>query len=312
MTGARTTPTGVVSLRVPATSANLGPAFDAAGLALAWFDDVEVRTRPTGCSVRVSGEGADTVPRDESHLVVRALRTGLEHAGLGQPGLEVTTTNRIPHGRGLGSSAAATIAGLVAARELAATVGEADTLDDSAVIALARAFEGHADNVGATLLGGLTLVWEHGAGPGAARLDVDPRIRPVLMVPHATLSTSRARSLLPDSVPHAAATHNVARSALLVVALTVRPELLLPATEDQLHQPYRSSAFPESMALVARLRERGLAAVISGAGPSVLVLTTTDAADTVPDEPGWVRRQVAVEPSGTLVTRAPDGSLPSL
>jgi homoserine kinase len=305
MTGPRTTPAGTVSLRVPATSANLGPAFDAAGLALAWFDDVEVRTRPTGCSVRVTGEGADTVARDESHLVVRALRTGLEHAGLAQPGLELTTTNRIPHGRGLGSSAAATIAGLVAARELADTVGRAGALDDAAVIALACAFEGHADNVGATLLGGLTLVWEQPGGPGAVRLDVDPRIRPVLMVPHATLSTSRARGLIPDAVPHAAAVHNVARSALLVTALTARPDLLLPATDDQLHQAYRSSAFPASMALVARLRERGLAAVISGAGPSVLVLTTAGAGDTVPDEPGWVRHQVAVEVSGTQVIRAP-------
>lgn len=289
-----------VRLRVPATSANLGPAFDAAGLALTLHDEVEVGTRRAGCLVEVDGEGADELPRDEEHLLLRAVRAGLDAAGISQPGLVMSATNRIPHGRGLGSSAAATIAGLVAARELARTVGRAAALDDAALLALATTFEGHADNVGATLHGGLTLVWTPADGrPRSVRLDVDPRVHPVVLVPTARLSTSRARGLIPSSVPHRVASFNAARSALLVAALTRDPSLLLAATDDRLHQPYRAGAFPESMALVQRLREEGIPAVISGAGPAVLVLTTTPQA--VPDAPGWRRRTLRWDGAGASV-----------
>lgn len=291
-----------VRLRVPATSANLGPAFDAAGIALALHDDVEVRTCRDDCSVQVSGEGADELPRDDSHLVLRAVRAGLQAAGVAQPGLAMTAVNRIPHGRGLGSSAAATIAGLVAARELARTVARADALDDDALIALATTFEGHADNVGATLRGGLTLVWtEAGGRPRSARLDVHPAVRPVVLVPTSRLSTSRARGLIPESVPHRVASFNVARSALLVAALTRDPSLLLAATDDRLHQPYRAGAFPESMALLESLRAAGLAAAISGAGPSVLVLAVDGRGEPPAPPAGWVAHPLSVESGGARV-----------
>lgn len=288
-------------IRVPATSANLGPAFDAAGLSLALHDDVSVRVCAAGCSVEVTGEGSDTVPHDESHLVLRAARAGLDHVGLRQPGLALRAVNRIPHGRGLGSSAAATVAGLLAARCLARAAGREDALSDTQVLALATDFEGHADNVGAALHGGLTLVWGTSAGRvEAARLQVHPHVAPLVLVPRETLSTARARGLLPESVPHRIAAHNVGRSALLVMALTQRPDLLLAATEDRLHQPYRSGAFPGSMALVERLRAQGHAAVISGAGPSVLVLATASSIGTVDAGDSWRRLSPGVDDSGAV------------
>lgn len=290
-----------VRLRVPATSANLGPAFDAAGLALSLYDDVEVRTRAAGCAVEVVGEGAGELPRDDAHLVLRAVRAGLDAAGVSQPGLAMTATNRIPHGRGMGSSAAATVAGLVAARELARTVGQAAALADDALLGIATTFEGHADNVGATLHGGLTLVWAQSGTQRSVRLDVDPRVGPVVLVPQDRLSTSRARGLIPESVPHRVASFNVARAALLVAALTHDPSLLLAATDDRLHQPYRAGAFPESMALVESLRAVGLAATISGAGPSVLVLVADGGAELPPAPDGWTAHPLSVDADGATV-----------
>jgi homoserine kinase len=286
-----------VQVRVPATTANLGPAFDSAGLALALYDDVTVEVLATGCEVEVVGEGAGRVPVDESHLVVRAVRAGLDAAGTPQPGLRLAAVNRIPHGRGLGSSAAATVAGLLAARGLVEHGRRG--LDDADVLALAIGFEGHGDNVAACLLGGLTLV--HASAPiQVTSLPLHPDVAAVVLVPGTELSTARARGLLPESVPHRVAAHAAAHAALLVHALARRPDLLLAATEDRLHQPYRASAFPESMALVQHLRACGHAAVISGAGPSVLVLTTD--ASTVPSAPGWSRLSLPVDLAGAQVT----------
>src|SRR5215207_3141348 len=196
-----------VRVRVPATSANLGPGFDALGLALALYDDVVVRVAEEGLYVDVAGEGADSVPRTRRHLVVRALQAGFEILG-GQPrGLEVVCANRIPHGRGLGSSAAAIVAGLVAARAL--VLGGEETLDDAALLGLAAELEGHPDNVAACLLGGLTLAWTPAGGRATAiRLPVAATLRPVVFVPVSTASTAKARRLLPETVPHADAARN--------------------------------------------------------------------------------------------------------
>jgi homoserine kinase len=288
-----------VRVRVPATSANLGPAFDSAGLALALYDEVEVRAVERGCTVQVSGEGAADVPRDEQHLVVRAVRAGLQAAGADQPGLALRAVNRIPHGRGLGSSAAATVAGLLAARALLDDAAD-EGLEDRVLLELAVGFEGHGDNVAACLLGGLCLVWGSGSGVHASRLPLDPRVRATVLVPTTELSTARARGLLPESVPHRVAAHAAAHAALLVHALAGRPDLLLDATDDRMHQPYRASAFPESMALMQRLRKQGQAAVISGAGPSVLVLGTQDDPPlSAPD--GWDVRALPVDPAGACL-----------
>jgi homoserine kinase len=254
-----------VRIRVPATAANLGPGFDSFGLALGIHDDVVARIGESGVHVDVAGEGADDVPRDKRNLVVRAMRAAFDLLG-GQPrGLDVVCANRIPHGRGLGSSAAAIVAGVLAAREL--VLGG---LPDDEVLALCTEIEGHPDNVAACLLGGFTLAWRSGSAVGAVRLPVHPSVAPVAFVPGSKSSTAKARRLLPDVVPHADAAVNAGRAALLVEALGRRPDLLMPATEDLLHQPYRAEAMPRSAALMASLREAGIPAVVSGAGPTVL------------------------------------------
>ncbi|MGY1803449.1 homoserine kinase [Blastococcus sp. SYSU D00922] len=290
-----------VRVRVPATSANLGPAFDCAGLALTRHDHLEFEVTGSGLEVAISGVGAGELPTDESHLVVRAFRAACAELGWSPSGLRVVAENAIPQGRGMGSSAAAVVAGVVAAWALCPHV---EKVDDDAVLRLTTELEGHPDNVAACLLGGATLSWMTPGGARAARLDVAPAVAPVVLVPGETLSTHVARGLLPATVPHADAAHAAGRAALLVHALTREPALLLDATEDRLHQRQRTAAMPESLALVDRLRERGLAAVVSGAGPSVLALTT-GAADlaTVRDlgAEGWSVLPLAVDADGARI-----------
>ena len=277
-----------VRIRVPATSANLGPGFDSFGLALGLYDDVIAQVGEAGIHVDVAGEGADDVPRDKRNLVVRAMRAAFDRMG-GQPrGIEVVCANRIPHGRGLGSSAAAIVAGVVAAREL--VLGG---LSDDDVLALCVELEGHPDNVAACLSGGLTVAY----GDGVVRLPVDPSIAPVAFVPTSKSSTSKARRMLPETVPHADAVFNAGRTALLVEALGRRPDLLLAATEDRLHQQYRAEAMPRTATLVAALRDKGIPAVVSGAGPTVLAF---GGADFNPGR-GWTAMPLPVDRDGVQV-----------
>lgn len=261
-----------VLVRVPATSANLGPGFDALGLALSLHDEIRASVTPSGLSIEVCGEGAeDVADAGEKHLVVRAMRAAFDCLGGGQPpGVAVRCVNRIPHGRGLGSSAAAIVAGILAARALA---GAGTDPDDG--LALASELEGHPDNVAPCLYGGLTIAWNAGGVARSVRLQPDERITPVAIVAPEPVSTELARGLLPARVPHEDASLNAGRAALLVAALTARPEALLDATEDRLHQDYRAPAMPATHDLVGRLRGAGLPAVVSGAGPSVLALLTS-------------------------------------
>jgi homoserine kinase len=291
---------GSVRVTVPATSANLGPGFDALGLALALHDVVEAELTAGGIEVQVSGVGAGEVPLDGDHLVVRSMRAAFTSLGFEVAGLRVSCTNTIPHGRGLGSSAAAIVAGVLAARALAGAPDDAE-----AALVLAADLEGHPDNVAPCLLGGLTIAWSSSGKAMAAALDVHSDVRPVVCVPAVSLSTKAARGLLPASVPHAAAARNAGRAALLVEALTRRPDLLLDATEDELHQSYRAPAMPDTLALVKDLRARGIAAVVSGAGPSVLALTIAD--QRIGDVPGWQVLDLPVERRGAVTTRS-DGT----
>lgn len=271
--------TDAVGVRVPATSANLGPGFDALGLALGIHDDLEIRAVTGPTRVEISGEGADALPAGEDHLVVRSIRMGLEAAGAPQVGLHLRCTNRIPHGRGLGSSAAAVVAGLLAGRALL-DPGAAHTggpLDDDAVLALATELEGHPDNAAPALLGGATVAWvDETDGPRAARLALHPSFDPTVLVPVEQLATSHARGVLPQSVPHRDAARTVGRAALLVHALAGAPELLMSATVDHLHQEQRRDAMPVTLELIDELRADGWPAVVSGAGPTVLVLAPLD------------------------------------
>jgi homoserine kinase len=381
-----------VRVRVPATSANLGPGFDSLGLALTLYDEVEVAVEteagatadaaaagpPGGVSLEVTGEGAEVADRGENHLIVKTIRRafdviavrsgtgiGAAHPGAGpaspdagpahpgagsvrpgtdagvgaaRPGLRLRCVNRIPHSRGLGSSAAAIVAGLVAARELH-PYGQ--VLDDQAVYELATEIEGHPDNVAACLAGGLTIAWRTPDGPRLARVDVDMEV--VVFVPDQRMATERTRGLLPDVVPHEDAAANAGRAALLMAALTARrtppaarapvthgsaapgssaiaesfattaipggfagaltPDALLAATEDRIHQDYRAAAMPASAALLRRLREKGIPAVLSGAGPAVLAFTTASQVDSIASEVGngWHKRPLNVDPDGARV-----------
>jgi homoserine kinase len=290
-----------VRVRVPASAANLGPGFDAFGLALALYDDVVLQATESGLSVDVAGEGADALPRTGRHLLVRAARAAFAVLGGAPRGLQVVCANRIPQSAGLGSSAAAIVAGVVAARAL--TVGGAERLDDAAAYALATRLEGHPDNVAACFFGGLTLAWSADDQPAAVQLRIHNAVAPVAFLPPSRSSTAGARRLLPQLVPHADAAHSAGRAALLVEALGRRPDLLLPATEDRLHQAYRAPAMARSAALVARLRAAGIPAVISGAGPTVLALTTAEQVEAATARAGswFVALPVGIDRRGARV-----------
>lgn len=266
-----------VTVKVPGSSANLGPGFDTLGLALEMYDTVEVEVTDSGLEVVIHGEGAKTLPRDGSHLVVRALHAGLAAAGVSAPGLRVTCSNTIPQSRGIGSSAAAAAAGVLAANGLAG-----GPLDAAQLVQLASSFEGHPDNAGASVLGGGVVSWTEVPVDGisepvyrAVRIPVADKIRATVFVPDFLASTQAVRRVLPSHVTHTDARFNVSRTAVLTVALQSHPELLWEGTRDRLHQPYRADVLPVTAEWVNRLRNRGWAAYLSGAGPTCAVLSTT-------------------------------------
>ena len=264
-----------VSVKVPATSANLGPGFDTLGMALSYYDELEVEAvAGSGAVVEVLGEGAGEVPTDESNLVVRSIAYVFEQVGVELPGLKLKAHNVIPHGRGMGSSGAAVVSGIVAAKGLLEGVV---AFTPERLLQLATDLEGHPDNVAPALFGGLTIAWEDEGGAHHKKLFVHRGVSPLELVPSFKMSTALARSLQPESVPHDDAVFNVSRSALLIAALTQSPELLMAATEDRLHQDYRAEAMPEAGKVIELMRANNHAAVVSGAGPSVLVLASDPA-----------------------------------
>lgn len=299
-----------VSVKVPATTANLGPGFDTLGLALTVYDELEVSVREQpGATVTVHGVGEGVVATDDTNLVVRAIARTFEANGFALPGLDLIAHNVIPHGRGMGSSAAAIVAGIMAARGLLEGIVE---LSPNDLLTLAAELEGHPDNVAPALFGGLTIAWVTPNGPEHKRLSVHRGVSLLVAVPEITMSTALARSLQPASVPHEDAIFNVSRSALLIAALIQSPELLFAATEDKLHQSYRASAMPETHALVTVLRTHGYAAVVSGAGPSVLVLCSDPAQRLLAAQlieqhatTPWVSHMLAVDFKGATVNTHP-------
>jgi homoserine kinase len=260
-----------VHVSVPATSANLGPGFDSLGLALSLRDELHAEVTGAGLEIEVLGVGADEVPRDEGHLVVRAMREAFRAMDAEPGGLRLRCTNRIPHARGLGSSSAAIVGGIALARGLVA--GGRLLLDDDAVFRLAARIEGHPDNVAPAFYGGFVISGAEDGECYAVTVPVDPRVSTLVFVPPDGVSTERARGLLPSEVPHADAAADAGRAALLVAALGGQPEHLLRATRDFLHQDYRRPAMPDSLALVDALRADGVPALVSGAGPTVLAFT---------------------------------------
>jgi homoserine kinase len=291
---------GPVTVEVPATSANLGPGFDCLGLALELRDTLVGEIASADLEVRVAGEGAGDVPLDERHLVVRSMRAAFEAMDRQPTGLHVACTNRVPHSRGLGSSSAAIVGGIVLARGL--VQGGDALLDDGAALSLANRIEGHPDNVAPALLGGFVISGQGSEEVWAQQTPLDPSISAVIFVPPDGVRTEVTRGLLPETVPHKDAAANSGRTALLVAALGGHPEQLLRATEDFLHQQYREPAMPESSALVRELRSRGVPAVISGAGPTVLAFVTDEAEGAIRLGPaGWRTMQQRVGGHGAAV-----------
>lgn len=294
-----------VSVKVPATSANLGPGFDTLGMALSFYDELHVEVvEGSKVTVEVHGEGAGEVPTDETNLVAKTIRFVFDRYKQAMPGLKLEAHNVIPHGRGMGSSGAAVVSGIMAAKGLLEGIVE---ISSSELLDIATELEGHPDNVAPALFGGLTIAWEDESGPHHKKLFVHRGVSPLELVPAHKMSTALARSLQPESVPHDDAVFNVSRSALLIAALTQSPELLMAATEDKLHQEYRAEAMPETNALIALMRSHGHAAVVSGAGPSVLVLASDpaqrlEAAKLAAEKyPQWQALLLAVDFKGATV-----------
>ncbi len=318
---ARVTPGLPITVQVPASSANCGPGFDSVGIGLGRYDEyaATVTTDP-GLEVLLAGEGATALPRDETHLVVRAVREGLRVCGgpwieeLAQQGrgLVIECRNTISMSAGMGSSASAIVGGLGLGFALAHSLAGSDPAlseSDRAVInTRAGIWEGHPDNSSASVYGGLTVSWM--PSPEVVRtaaLSVHPDIEPVVLVPSSDrLATSTARAALPTYVPFGDAVHQSGRAALLTHALSTDPTFLFDATSDWLHQEQRRGTYPASMAAVDTLRGLGLAAVISGAGPSTLVLAQAALVDSVVAEvaswgAGWQILRPGVATSGLKV-----------
>lgn len=275
-------------VRAPATVANLGPGFDALAMALDLWNEFEADpgSQP---AVEVAGEGAGELPEDASNLVFRAMAYLAREAGGSLPSMALRCTNRIPLERGLGSSASAVVGGLLLADRLLGT-----SLDPDRLLEVAVDIEGHADNVGACLRGGLVIAYLSEQGWRAERMDPHPALQPVLLIPNnERLPTADARRVLPQTVPLTDAAFNVARAALAVRAFTERPELLPAALEDRLHQPRRLPLVPAARAVFEDLRQAGVPVCVAGAGPSLLAF---EMGDPIPElGPGW--RVLRLQPS---------------
>ncbi|MDY3127898.1 MAG: homoserine kinase [Corynebacterium sp.] len=265
-----------VVVTVPGSTANLGPGYDTLGMAVSIYDTVEVEVIASGLEVEIHGEGVEDLPRDSSHLVVKAIRSALQAADATVPGLRVVCTNNIPQSRGLGSSAAAAVAGVAAGNGLAGF-----PLGDDQLVQLASAFEGHPDNAAASVLGNAVVAWTNVPEDGSSQpayqaesIPVHEDIKATALVPNFHASTNAVRRVLPSHVSHADAAFNVSRTAVQVVALQHKPDLLWEGTRDRLHQPYRADVLPVTAEWVNRIRNRGFAAYLSGAGPTIMVLHT--------------------------------------
>lgn len=282
-----------IHVSVPATSANLGSGFDSVGLALDRRDHVSFTLGAlddTGIDIEIHGEGEDTLARDDSNLIVRTFLDECAKLAMPRRRLKIVAENRIPQARGLGSSAEAIVTAIAAAK--AFSQDAASSLDREYVFAHAAEIEGHPDNVAPAVYGGLTVSWQFrhaderdftAAHPSitegfhTVNYLVSPELAAYVFVPDFPLSTSQARKSLPDTVPYADAVFNISRVGLLPAAMESAGgdnanELLFYATQDRMHQSYRSSLMPQSSALMQALRSQGYAAMISGAGPCVIVL----------------------------------------
>jgi homoserine kinase len=291
----------MLCIQVPASTTNLGPGFDCLGMALRLYNRLQVETASTGLEIEVTGEGAEALPRDERNLVYQVMRATFDALGEPVPGLRLRLENGIPIGRGLGSSAAATLAGIAAARLVAGAA-----MEPEAMLAPAVAREGHPDNVVPALVGGFTVAAEREGRVEYFKLATPPALRAVLLIPDLVLETSRARAVLPREVSRADAVYNLQGSALVVAAiLTGQLDRLGAAMDDRLHQPYRAALIPGMPEALAAARAAGaLGACLSGAG-STLLAFATDQFEAIGEA---MRREVAAKGvEGRVMVLEPDG-----
>lgn len=282
---------------VPATSANLGPGFDCFGLALDLVNEVVLDTE--GAGVSWEGEGADELPTDGTDMITRSMAFVAHEAGVQLPSFALHGVNRIPMERGLGSSSAAAVAGVLLVRHLLDQPGRDRAGDPAAVFRLASRVEGHPDNAAAAVYGGFTLAPQDGE---VLRLDPHPSIRPVVLIPEGErLSTSEARRALGSLIPRQDAVYNLSHAALMVVAMTQRPDLLTVAVRDRLHQDARLDLLPQVRDVFDAVTKAGVPVAVSGSGPTLLAWDRDDAP--VPDPgPGWRVLPLAVRAEGAQVT----------
>ena len=271
-----------VKVVVPATVANLGPGFDALGAAIRMHLEIEIEPRRDSVEIMVEGEGAETLPEDDTNLVIRAMNSFFDYAGRRPPGFAVRVKNPIPLASGLGSSAAAVVGGLFAAR---AVTGR--SVPQHEMVHLATSLEGHPDNVLPALLGGLVVCYNMAdAGAEASlryfRIDPSDRLVPIIAVPREGFSTQEARAALPSDVAFSDAQFTASRAALLVAAISTGAgaDVLADAMSDRLHEPHRLKLMPETAAVHAELREAGLPVALAGAGPSLLIIVPRPEAQT--------------------------------
>lgn len=305
-----------IRIRAPASTANLGPGFDCAGLALSLYHELTVReSAGHGVELYTSGEGADSLPQNDENPVYRAMEQIFQVLGYTPGHLVVESHSDIPLARGLGSSAAATLAGFAAGAMLAES-----TVDKDRLLQMGLGSEGHADNVAPCLFGGYTLAVRASTGIRCLRVDVPPDIEAVVAIPDFSLPTAQARQVLPACVPLRDAVHNLSRVGLLTAAMAMgQPELLREAMVDLLHEPYRARLVPGFAQVRAAALDAGaLGAALSGAGPSVLALVRTGCRDPGPAmREAWRRRGVGarvleleVDAVGLLAEHLNEGDAP--
>ena len=260
-----------VKVRVPATIANLGPGFDALGIAIKVHLELDIEPRRDSMEITIEGEGADDLPKDETNLVVRAMNSFFDHIGRQPPGYSLHIKNPIPLAAGLGSSAAAVVGGLYAARAITGGM-----VHQTEILQLATRLEGHPDNVLPALVGGLVVCYHGERSNDLRHVRIEPsqRLVPIIAVPREQLQTTRARSALPPDVSFDDAQFTAARAALLVAAMTTGAgsDVLAEAMSDRLHEPTRLGMMPETAAVHAEMREAGLPVAIAGSGPSLLLV----------------------------------------
>ncbi len=288
-----------ISVRVPATSANLGPGFDCLGLALQLHNEVTVDTQAEP-AVTWEGEGAEELPTDGTDMVTRAMQYVATEAGAELPKFELRSLNRIPLERGLGSSSAAVVAGVVLADVLLGT-----ELDARQRLEAAVAVEGHPDNVAPAFSGGLVLSYlSEDGGWRSERLPLADGVRPDALIPLTErIPTEEARRALPAEVPFADAVFNASHAALVTVALSSSPGLLPEALRDRLHQDARLALVPPVRAVFDRLRADGVPVCVSGAGPTLLAFEQ-DGGPEVPDPgDGWRMLRLIPDLDGAIVTQ---------